>query len=83
MAATSLVVFALASAPAGAHGGHNIVAPLAAFIAFGALMHHNHDHHYGYKRRHHGHGHGHGHHRRHSYSHGGYHKPRHKRHKHW
>lgn len=84
MAATSLVVLALASAPANAHHGHNYVVPLAAFIAFNSLFHHNHHgHHHRY--RHHGHGghHRYRHHRRHSHSHGGYHKPRRNHGKHW
>jgi hypothetical protein len=84
MAATSLVVLALASAPANAHHGHNYVAPLAAFIAFNALFHHNHHN----RHRHYGHGghgghQGHKHHRRHSHSHGGYHKPRRKHYRNW
>ena len=81
MAASGLLVAAIVSTPASAHGGHNYVAPLAAFITLNALFHHHHHrHHY---HRHHGH---HGHHRpykrRHSHSHGGYHGPRHKRHRH-
>jgi len=92
MAASSLVVLALASAPANANHGHNYVAPLAAFIALNALFHHNHyrGHGSGHRQRYghgygHGHGHGYGHrkHRRHSHSHGGYHKPRKKHREHW
>lgn len=77
VAAASLLGLAGMSLPASAHHGHNYVVPLAAAIAFGALIHHGHHrHHYHYHhhhRRHHGYRH-HRHHRRHSYSHGGYHK---------
>ena len=81
MAASSMVVFALASAPASAHHGHNIVGPAVAFIALSALFHHgHHGHHgrlYGHHRPHH-----YKHHRRHSHSHGGYHKKRRKHYNH-
>ena len=79
-----LLALAFASVPAKAHHDADIVAPLAAFIAFGALLHHGHHH------RHHRHGHhGYGHrphhrpYRRHSHSHGGYYNPPHKRHRNW
>ena len=96
MAASSLVVLALASAPANAHHGHNYVAPLAAFIAFSALVNHHHyrshGHGHGYRYGHGpghryghvpGHRYGHKHHRRHSHSQGGYHKPRKHYREHW
>jgi len=84
MAATSVVVFALASAPASADHGHSIVGPAVAFIALSTLFHHGHHGHHGYR----GHGYGHHrphrykHHRRHSHSHGGYHKQRRKHYNH-
>ena len=85
MAAAGLVTAALVSAPASAHhGGHNYVAPLAAFIALNALFHHHHyryHHHRHYGHRHHRHHRPH--HRKHSHSHGGYHGPRHKHHRRW
>jgi hypothetical protein len=82
MAAASVVVFTLASAPASAHHGHDIVGPAVAFIALSALFHHghyqsHHRHHYGHYRPHH-----YKHRRRHSHSHGGYHKPRRKHYNH-
>jgi len=82
MAAASVIVFALASAPASANHGHNIVGPAVAFIALGALLHHghfqsHHRHHYGHYRPH-----RYKHHRRHSHSHGGYHKKRRKHYNH-
>ncbi len=85
MAAASVVVLTLASAPASAHHGHNIVGPAVAFIALSALFHHGHHGHYG---RHYGGHYGHyrphryKHHRRHSHSHGGYHNKRRKHYKH-
>jgi hypothetical protein len=86
MAAASVVVFALASAPANAHHGHDILGPAVAFIALGALFHHGHHGHYGHygHRRHYGHyrPHQYKRHRRHSHSHGGYHKPRRKHYNH-
>ena len=91
--AAGLLVFSLSSAPARADHGHDAVAPAAAFIALGWMLHHGHHGHHRhyqyYKRyRHHGHrGHksrygGHyKHQRKHSHSHGGYHKQkRHVRH---
>ena len=84
MAAAGLLTFALASAPANAHhDGPNYIAPLAAFIALNAFIHHNHHGHS--HRRHYGHHRPHyrKHHRKHSHSHGGYHAPRHRRHNHW
>ena len=47
VATAGLVMFALASNPAKANHDHNYVAPLAAFIAFSALIHHDHKRHYG------------------------------------
>ena len=83
IAATLVLALASVSAPARAHHGADYIAPLAAFIAFGALAHHSHHHHY----RHRYYGHGHRPHyrpyRRHSHSHGGYYKPHHKRHRNW
>jgi len=84
--AAGLLTTALAMAPARASHGNDYIAPLAAFITLGAILHHSqHGHrHYGgqhyYHRPHHGH---HGHHGRHSHSHGGYYQPRHKRHQNW
>ena len=87
VAAAGLLTIALASAPASAHqGGHSYVAPLAAFIALNAFIHHNHHgHSQRWHYRHHGHHRPHHrkHHRKHSHSHGGYHAPRHGRYKHW
>lgn len=81
MAAASVVVFALVSAPASANHGHDIVGPAVAFIALSALFHHghhgHHGRHYGHQRPHH-----YKHHRRHSYSHGGYHNKRRKHYNH-
>jgi len=85
MAAASVVVFALASAPASANHGHDILGPAVAFIALGALFHHGHHGHHGrHYGRHYGHHrpHHYKHHRRHSQSHGGYHKPRRKNYSH-
>jgi hypothetical protein len=86
MTAASVVVFTLASAPASAHHGHNIVGPAVAFIALGALLHHGHHgrHYGGHYGGHYGHyrPHRYKHHRRHSHSHGGYHKKRRKHYKH-
>ena len=65
-----MAVTAVGSAPARASHDHDIIGPVAAFIALGALLHHGHHRrheHRGY------HGHyqqHHRHHRRHSYSHG-------------
>lgn len=73
-------------APAQADHGHgsDLVVPLAALFAFGALYHHGHQRHQthrqyyrSYKKHHYnrGHGHGHGHsNKRYSYSQGGYHR---------
>lgn len=98
IAAASLLALASLSAPARADHGHDYVAPLAAFIAFGALLHHSHHRHHYRQHRYYGHGHGHGHghgyghKRRHSYSigrgghggHGGHgHKKHHKKHRNW
>ena len=47
-ALAGLVAMSVASLPARAHHDHNIVAPLAAFIAFNALIHHRHHRHYGH-----------------------------------
>ena len=88
MAAASVVVFTLASTPASANHGHNIIGPAVAFIALGALLHHGHHGHYRHHGRHYGRHYGHyrphryKHHRRHSYSHGGYHNKRRKHYKH-
>lgn len=86
MAAATVVVFTLASAPANAHRSHDIVGPAVAFIALSTLFHHSHHgHHYGrHYGRHYGHHrpHHYRHHRRHSHSHGGYHKPRRKHYNH-
>ena len=61
-ALAGLVAMSVASLPAKADHGHNVVAPLAAFIALNALIHHRHHGHYrGHRHyRHYGHGHGHG-----------------------
>jgi hypothetical protein len=66
----SLLVLALASAPASANHEPDIIGPAIAFITLGALLHHGH---------HNNHGHGHGHKRHHnnhyrsrSHGHGGY-----------
>ena len=74
VAGGSLLVLALASAPASAHHDYSIVGPAVAFIALGALFHHGHHSHNGYG------GHNYGHqrrhykpYRRHSRSYGGYH----------
>ena len=48
IAAASVVVFALASAPASANHGHDIVGPAVAFIALSALFHHGHQGHHGH-----------------------------------
>ncbi len=81
VAAGSVVLLALSSAPASANHNHSIVGPAVAFIALSTLFHHNHHgHHYGHNRSY---GHNRHHykrHRRHSYSHGGYHNPRRKHH---
>ncbi len=84
IAAASVVVFALASAPASANHGHDIVGPAVAFIALSALFHHGHQSHHGHQGRHYGHHqpHHYKHHRRHSYSHGGYHNKRRKHYNH-
>lgn len=90
--AAGLLLLSLAATPAQAHDARDVIAPAAAFIALGWMLHqghHGHHRHYEvYKRyRHHGHGH-HGHkgrygghyrhHRQHSHSHGGYHKKKHR-----
>ncbi len=86
-----LLSTALVVSPAQAHHDHgaDIVVPLAALFAFGALYHHGHHrhrshrHYYRSYKRHgyghgHGHSHGHGHaYKRRSYSHGGYHGRKH------
>jgi len=80
IALAGLAVFALASAPAKAHQDYNYVAPLAAIIAIGALVHHGHHRHYGHYRpqahyyhpRH-----------RHSDSHGRYQGPKRKHYQRW
>ena len=88
MAAASVVVLTLASAPASAHHGHNIIGPAVAFIALGALLHHGHQRHHGHYGRHYGRHYDHyrphryKHHRRHSHSHGGYHSKRRKHYNH-
>jgi hypothetical protein len=46
--AAGLLVFSLASAPAQADHGHDVVAPAAALIALGWVLHHGHDRHYHY-----------------------------------
>ena len=76
VAAASLLGLAGMSLPVSAHHGHNYVAPLAAAIVFGALIHHGHHRHYynHHHYRHRGYHRHHRHHRRHSHSHGGYHK---------
>jgi hypothetical protein len=81
MAAASVAVFSLASAPASANHGHDFVGPAVAFIALSALFHHGHQGHHG---RHYGHHqpHHYKHHRRHSYSHGGNHNKRRKNYSH-
>ena len=81
----SVLAVATAMSPAQAHHNHgaDIVVPLAALIAFGAIYHHGHHrhsthrHYYrSYKR--HGHRHGHSHKpKRRSHSHGGYHRYKH------
>lgn len=86
IAVASLLTLASTSAPVKAHHGHDYVAPLAAFIAFGALLHHSHHRHHYHRYHGHGHGHGHGHSykhkRRHSHSSGrGGHG--HKKHRNW
>lgn len=93
MAATGLFAMALAVLPAKASHDHDVVLPMVAGFALGAIAfrgHHRHHHYYRYERhgyRKHGHsryryskrGHGHyAHQPRHSSSHGGYHRqPRH------
>ena len=76
--ATGLLVLTLASTPAQAHQAHDVVGPVATFIALNWIFHHKHHRHHYY----HGHGHygyyhkkrHHKHYRKHSHSHGGYHK---------
>ena len=93
--AAGLLVISLSGAPAQAHDAHDVIAPAAAFVALGWMLHHGHHGHHRhyqyYKRYRHGH---HGHHghkkrygghyryeRQHSHSYGGYHKKkRHVRH---
>lgn len=83
LAAAGLVVLAVSSTPARASHGNDLIVPLAAFIAIGALAHQHHDH---YRYSYHYHGHYRPHHRpyrRHSYSQGGYRAPGHKHHRNW
>jgi len=90
MAAASLLALAAASTPANADHGHDIVVPLVAGFALGALAYHGHNryqqrHSYRYRRHSYGqyrpgqHGQGHsGYKTQRSYSQGGYHqRPRH------
>ena len=77
VAAAGLLTLTLTITPARAHHDHDFVAPLIAGFALGALVNYDrgsrHYYHYRYQR--------HGHYsqkRRHSSSHVGYHKPRHK-----
>ncbi len=82
----AVLSLAMAVSPAQAHHNHraDIVVPLAALIAIGALYNHGHHRHsthrhyyHSYKKRHrHHHGYGHSHKRR-SYSQGGYHRYKH------
>jgi hypothetical protein len=86
LAVAGLVAVSFASAPAKAHHDHGIVAPMAALIVLGAMVHHsNHGNHGNYRRydNHYRPHHNHNHHRRHSDSHGGYHNPKRNHHKRW
>ena len=86
LAAAALVALAVSSAPAKASHDSDIIAPLVAIIAIGALaqQHHHVHYRYGYQshyRPHYG-----SHYRpygRHSHSHGGYREPRYKHHRNW
>ncbi|MGD8348336.1 MAG: hypothetical protein PVI79_03825 [Gammaproteobacteria bacterium] len=93
LAAATLVALAVASAPAKANHDADIIVPLAAIIAIGALAGHQHHGYYRYTyqsryrpqygshyRPHYG-----SHYRpyRHSHSHGGYREPRYKHHRNW
>ncbi len=74
--AGAMLALALNSTPATAHSNnHGYVAPLAAFVAFSWLSHHNHSRHY-YQHQRHGHQYHGGHKRRYSQSSGGNHKRR-------
>ena len=81
--AAGMVALALTSTPARANHGDDLLLPLAAFVAIGALAHQHHSHyHYQYR--------SYGHYRphyyppvRHSHSHGGYQAPRYKHHRNW
>ena len=82
--ATGLLVTTLASTPAQAHHAHDVVGPVAAFIALNWAFHrHHHGHHrHYYHHGHHGH---HGHHyyyRKRSHSHGSYHHNYHRKRSH-
>ena len=77
IAATGLLTLMLTSAPARAHHDHDIVAPLIAGFALGALVNYDHGsgHYYRYQYQRQGHyrqrsGHGSGHRSEHGYSHG-------------
>lgn len=82
MAAAGLIALAVSSAPAKASHGHDYIAPLAAFVAIGALANFHHHGHYSHHYRPHYRPH-YRQHRRHSHSHGGYGAPRHKQHRNW
>ena len=83
LAVAGLVAVTFASAPAKAHHDHGIVAPMAALIVLGAMVHHsNHSNYRRYDNHYRPH-HNHNHHRRHSDSHGGYHNPKRNHHKRW
>jgi hypothetical protein len=84
--AAGLLMLGLSTTPARADHGHDVVAPAAAFLALGWMLHHGHHghhRHYEYYKHHRKHGHsshkrhhrGHyRHQRKHSHSHGGYHR---------
>ena len=51
--AAGLLVISLSGAPAQAHDAHDVIAPAAAFVALGWMLHHgHHGHHRRYCRQH-------------------------------